>query len=292
MNAPAIGTDNPLAEDELLTAYNLSRERIARGFPAGEPIPPLVGPDHSTLATMAFQNALSLYRSALEIAALEEYGHATALLVLSLEEAGKALMLRFLAFEVFTTDPAARGARPYVEERALWCHQCKQQITAALALGGHFLPLLGFDDAWFEDRASKVSDDELVAHPEKLLEVIPQMDASTKDAILAALKANPNEVLPLRETFLFFGGVNRTKLRGLYVDFDGGFATSPRGIGRKEYEDFAARVRLLVGPIIPFAGGQPPPEIARAVLTALKNAPLPPVQIVCRHSRRQPTKPA
>jgi AbiV family abortive infection protein len=269
--------------DPLLEAYSEVLRSALKLASLADPVPPLRDPEYGTLATMAFANSLSLYRSAIELGKVEEYGHAVSLLVLALEEAGKALTLRFIAYGIFSTNIADMGVRPFVDEDALWCHRCKHAIAGALAMGTDSLSLMGYDESWFDERSKHISDSEIVAEPARMAEVIPPLDPPGREVVLARLQANPELANRMIRTFRLFRRLDSLKMRGFYVDYSEREAVSPRAIGLSEFEQIRVQVLELASPLIQFVGGEPPLEIARVLRDGMNSIRFPPVTIVCKH---------
>jgi AbiV family abortive infection protein len=282
----------PPVADPLLEAYEVvlraRRDPVLEEF-GGRlgPIPPgpLMSPDDKLLARACLVNSLALYRSGVQLAACEEFGHAVALTVLAIEECAKALMLRFLSLGVFSKDPRDRGKRPYVEERLLWCHECKHTIVFFQLVGGGILALPEFEQATVE-RAKGLTDKELLANPELLARLVVVPTSEQVESIKRALDTTPEFRDRMIALISDFGTLNSAKLRGFYVDRAGEEGHTPGEFTAADYARIAARAREVIEPNIVLTGGEPPSEIAQVLDVGLRSVKLPPIVLECPHRDR------
>lgn len=276
---PATNPDSlDLAYEAALAAAALAHKR---GTGA---IGPVCGADDQLVARMSVLSALAHYHSAKILATSGAYGHAVALLVLAIEEYGKAVAYRFYSLGVASRDPRDEGRRPFIEERILRCHECKQTVAFFNVFGRQVLPLAGYNDDWFDRASEGISMEALAEEPSLIDRVIPRFTTETKERFLARLKEAPEERDRLVRSAREFTELNDLKLRGFYVDHAGSVTHLPQELGPEIYEEVRAKVVSVVADSIPLIGGEPPAEIA-AALAHLKDVPLPPVSFRCPHRR-------
>ena len=282
----------PPARDPLLEAYEVvlrARRDPALVGLAGRlgplPLGPLMSPDDKLLARACLVNSLALYRSGVQLAASEEYGHAMALTVLAIEECAKALMLRFLSLGIFSRDPRDRGKRPYVENRLLWCHECKHTIVFFQLVGGGILGLPEFEQATVQ-RAKGLTDKELIANPELLARLVMVPTGDQVESIKRALDTTPEFRDKIIALVRDFGTLNAAKLRGFYVDRAGEEGHTPGEFTAADYARLAARAREVIEPNIALTAGEPPSEIAQVLELGLRAVKLPPIVLECPHRDR------
>jgi AbiV family abortive infection protein len=272
-----------LPTDPLLDAYAAAMAAVPEEYRlAGGPIlGPVPDVDDKLLARMSALNSLSLYRSATILAASGAYGHATALLVLAVEEFGKATAYRFYSLGIASKDPREEGRRPYIEERVLRCHECKQTVGFFAVLGRSVLPLAGYDEDWME-RVAQVETSSLEKDPERLREVVPLLTGEAKERLIATLKADPELVGRLAKLRQEFLALNALKLSGFYVDRKHRVGHVPQEIAPETYELVRSQLVSVIDDSIPFVAGEPPAEIA-AVMAKLKDLPIHPFVYKCPH---------
>ena len=174
---------------------------------------------------------------------------------------------------------------PYVENRLLWCHECKHTIVFFQLVGGGILGLPEFEQATVQ-RAKGLTDKELIANPELLARLVMVPTGDQVESIKRALDTTPEFRDKIIALVRDFGTLNAAKLRGFYVDRAGEEGHTPGEFTAADYARLAARAREVIEPNIALTAGEPPSEIAQVLELGLRAVKLPPIVLECPHRDR------
>lgn len=171
-------------------------------------------------AKLAVENAESLLESAEQIAEIENYGHATSLLVLAGEEAFKALafMCRHDGLEI--TSRLEDWRMDMMQD-----HQTRHQYAAGSAVMLRIIAIIMKSAEAFQERR----EEGIEAAREARMEVVKEESARLLDPESSASKKLDSEIDWWKQA-------NDLKEEGFYVDYGPGEWESPDQLDEEDYE--------------------------------------------------------
>jgi AbiV family abortive infection protein len=235
--------------------FRAALPRDAVGNPAA-----IQNPTDNQLSLTCLLNSVALVHSADQLARDGEHGPARSLLILGIEELSKSVVYRWFDFGLFSSTPADRGGRPYLERAILTCHQCKQLIIYIARFSQDFLPEI-WDNSTL-DRAL----DTIRRNPEARPELpVPTSSEELSKRIEGALRANPGKTRAAGEMLVEATILEELKWARLYVELRESKLRAPWLVTPNSFEAIRSQYFLLLDSVFNLVQPSCPPETERLI---------------------------
>jgi AbiV family abortive infection protein len=230
--------------------FRASLPRDAVGNPAS-----IQNPTDNQLSLSCLLNSVALVHSADQLAREGEHGPARSLLILGIEELSKSVVYRWFDFGLFSSNPADRGERPYLERAILTCHQCKQLIIHIARFSQDFLTEI-WDKAALDGALETIR-----RNPDARAELpVPTSSEELNKRIEGALRANPGKTRAAGEMLVEATTLEGLKWSGFYVELGESKLRAPWLVTPNSFDAMRARYFLLLDSVFNLVQPSCPPE--------------------------------